>query len=77
VIDTIIKEVLDKLKDPTQLVFVAVVVCLFLIIRMLIQLLNRKEGILEGLVKELMAHGANVKEAVKLLELLVLKDRGK
>jgi len=70
--ESIFKSVFEKLTEPIQLISMAVIVCLFLVIRMMIQLLNRKEDILEGLVQELISHGNSVKEAVTLLEFLVL-----
>ena len=70
-IDGAFTKVLDRITDPLQLLTLVFILCLFLVIKMLVDLLNRKESILEKMVAELGANSASVKQAVMLLELLL------
>ena len=70
-IDGAFTKVLDRITDPLQLLTLVFILCLFLVIKMLVDLLNRKETILEKVVSELGANSASVKQAVLLLELLL------
>jgi len=70
-IDGAFGKVLDRITDPLQLLTLVFILCLFLVIKMLVDLLNRKETILEKVVSELGANSASVQKAVMLLELLL------
>ena len=70
-IDGAFTKVLDRITDPLQLLTLVFILCLFLVIKMLVDLLNRKESILEKMVAELGANSASVQKAVMLLELLL------
>ena len=76
-VEEIFKMVLDKLSDPLQLFSMVFILCLFIIVRMIITLLSRKEDILEALISELRANSMSVRQAVTLLEFLVYGKRPK
>ena len=76
-VEEIFKMVLDKLSDPLQLFSMVFILCLFIIVRMIITLLSRKEDILEALISELRANSMSVRQAVTLLEFLVYGKRSK
>lgn len=74
--DSILKNVINRFTDPVQLLFLAALVMLFLTIKLLIALLNRKEDAMDKLALEVREQGRSISEATKLLEVIVFGGRG-
>ena len=73
--DKIITRVIEQFTDPLQLITIGAIVCLLLVIRSQVQLLNRKEDVLEKMSEELSQHAAAVRQSITLLEVLVYNRR--
>jgi hypothetical protein len=76
-LEAVLKKLIEQFTDPLQLITMGAVVCLLLVIRSQVALLNRREDVLEKMASELSEHAVAVRECITLLEVLVYKGKVK